>query len=358
MKLGPLFVISAAGLFLAAAIYLALAEEPKVVQTLAVERGDLELVIRVTGEVINDRQVKLTALVDGQVIRVDTALGRTVEAGQVLAAMDNRAAAASRERALAYLQQENVRRRQTQADYQRLQKLSAKGAVSTERLEAAKLDWEAATAAWEVAKADLRLADVAQEWQQIRAPFDGIVIGKSTEVGQWVEAGTQLFTLVALEQWEIEAHVDAVDSGRVAIGQAVVIRCDAYPDLEWRSHVSWIGPSVEQEQDKRINTFRVRLPLGDEVPKLLLGQQVDLEIAIDRRDEVLKLPFAALREEDDKREVALIESGVVHYRSIETGLEADTHVEVIDGLDAGMQVIRLDGDSLQVGTRVSAGESP
>jgi RND family efflux transporter MFP subunit len=358
MKLGRLFVMSAAGLFLAAAIYLALAEEPKVVQTLAVERGDLELVIRVTGEVINDRQVKLTALVDGQVIRVDTALGARVEAGQVLAAMDNRAAAASRQRALAYLQQENVRRRQTQADYQRLQKLSAKGAVSIERLEAAKLDWEAATAAWEVAKADLRLADVAQEWQQIRAPFDAVVIGKSTEVGQWVEAGTQLFTLVALEQWEIEAHVDAVDSGRVTIGQAVVIRCDAYPDLEWRSNVSWIGPSVEQEQDKRINTFRVRLPLGDEAPKLLLGQQVDLEIAIDRRDQVLKLPFAALREKDEAREVAVIESGLVRYRAIETGLEADTHVEVLSGLDAGMQVIRQDGDSLQEGTQVSTGESP
>jgi membrane fusion protein, multidrug efflux system len=350
------------GLLLAASalslgLYFGLAEQPRAVETLVVERGDLELVIRVTGEVINDRQVKLTALVDGQVIRIDTALGTRVETGQVLAAMDNRAAAASRQRAQAYLQQADVRRRQTQSDYQRLQKLSAKGAVSTERVEAAKLDWEAATAAWEVAKADLRLADVAQEWQQVRAPFDAVVIGKSTEAGQWVEAGTQLFTLVALDQWEIEAHVDAVDSGRVEIGQAVVIRCDAYPDRQWHASVSWIGPSVEQEQDKRINTFRVRMPLGGEAPKLLLGQQVDLEIAIDRRDQVLKLPFAALREEDEKREVAVIESGVVHYRSIETGLEADTHVEVVKGLDAGTKVVRLDGDTLEEGTQVSAGES-
>jgi RND family efflux transporter MFP subunit len=358
MKLGRLLALSVTALVLTAAIYLALAEQPKVVQTLAVERGDLELVIRVTGEVINDRQVKLTALVDGQVIQVDTALGARVEAGQVLAAMDNRAAAASRQRALAFLKQEDVRRRQTLVDYRRLQKLSSKGAVSTERLEAAKLDWEAATAAWEVAKADLRLADVAQEWQQIRAPFDAVVIGKSTEVGQWVEAGTQLFTLVALDQWEIEAHVDAVDSGRVAIGQSVVIRCDAYPDLSWRARVSWIGPSVEQEQDKRINTFRVRLALGDEAPNLLLGQQVDLEIAIDRRQEVLKLPFAALREEDDKQEVAVIESGLVRYRAIETGLETDTHVEVVGGLDEGMRVVRLDGDALAEGIQVQVGESP
>lgn len=106
----------------------------------AVERGDLELVIRLTGEVINDRSVTLTALVDGQVSRVATAMGERVEAGQVLAAMDNRAAAA----------------------------------------------------AWEVAKADLRLAEVTQEWQQVRAPFDAVVVGKSTEVGQWVKPGQQV----------------------------------------------------------------------------------------------------------------------------------------------------------------------
>jgi multidrug efflux pump subunit AcrA (membrane-fusion protein) len=77
-----------------------------------VEQGDHELVIRVTGEVINDCQVKLTALVDGQAIRIETALCARVETGQVLAAIDNQAAAASRQRAQAYLQQEDVRRRQ------------------------------------------------------------------------------------------------------------------------------------------------------------------------------------------------------------------------------------------------------
>ncbi|MEW8050937.1 MAG: efflux RND transporter periplasmic adaptor subunit [Candidatus Thiodiazotropha sp.] len=346
------------GSILLSALYLVLLERPQAVETIPVERGDLELVIRVTGEVINDRQVALTALVDGQVNRIDTALGARVRAGQVLAAMDNRAAAASRQRAMAYLQQQDVRRREERMRYQRLKKLAAKGAVSTEKLEAAKLDWEAASAAWEVAKADLSLADVAQEWQQVRAPFDAVVIGKSTEVGQWVEAGTQLFTLVALERWEIEAHVDAVDSGRVKTGQSAVVRCDAFPGLAWRSTISWIGPSVEREKDKRLNTFRVRLDLGEDPPPLLLGQQVDLEIAVDRRQGVLRVPFAALQEREERIEVALIEAGRVQYQSIETGLEGDTHVEVTEGLEEGMRIVRLDGESLDPGLRVSTGIEP
>lgn len=333
-------------------------DQAREVETVSVERGDLKLVIRVTGEVINDRTVTLTALVDGQVSQVATALGERVKTDQILASMDNRAAAARQQRARAYLQQEQVRRHEEEMRYQRLDKLSVKAAVSQEQLEQAKLNWEAATAAWEVARADLRLAEVAQEWQQVRAPFDAVVVGKSTEVGQWVEAGTQLFFLVALDQWEIEAHVDAVDSGRVKLGQPVVIRCDAFPELAWESTVNWIGPSVEREKDKRLNTFRVRLGLGIDPPSLLLGQQVDLEILVDRRQAVLKLPFAALKEQDGDFQVALIESGRLRYRQVETGLEGDTHVEMLAGVKEGLKVVRLDGERFEPGLLVKEGALP
>ena len=333
-------------------------DQPQQVATVEVARGDLELVIRVTGEVINDRSVVITALVDGQVKRVAAALGDRVGAGQVLASMDNRAAAAQRQRAEAYAQQEAVRRKERRMRYQRLQKLAVKGAVSQERLEDAKLDWEAATAAWQVARAELRLAEVAQEWQQIEAPFEAVVVGKTTEVGQWVEAGTPLFSLVALDQWEIESHVDAVDSGRLKAGQPVTIRCDAFPGRVWQSKVSWIGPSVEREKDKRLNTFRVRMGLGEDAPPLLLGQQVDLEILVERRRNVLKLPFAALREQGEGFEAALIESGRLRYRDVATGLEGDTHVELISGVTEGERVVRLDGALIEAGTLVTAGKNP
>ena len=250
---------------------------PEVVATGTVMPArEIMLSPRVSGEVINDRSVTLTALVDGQVVSVEAALGDRVEAGQVLASMGNRASAANLRRARAYLQQLEVHRREAKLNHGRTQRLAEKGAVSQEQLEEAKLNWEAATAAWEVAEAGLRLAEVAQEWQAVRAPFAAVVVDKSTETGQWVEAGTKLFTLVALDNWEIEAHVDAVDSGRVQVGQPVAIRCDAFPGQVWQSSVKWIGPSVEREQERRLNTFRVRLGLGDEAPSLLLGQQRSL----------------------------------------------------------------------------------
>ncbi len=326
------------------------------VEMVSVQRSDIELVIRVTGEVINDRRVTLTALVDGQVIAVTTAIGDRVRGGQVLASMDNRAAAARRQQAQAQLRQVEVMLLQEQRRYDRKQRLGRTEAISEEQLEEAKLKRDAADAAREMARADLRLAQVANEWQQVKAPFDAVVVDKSTETGQWVEAGTKLFTLVALDNLEIEAHVDAVDSGRVRLGQSVEVRCDAYPDLVWHSTLHWIGPSVEREKDNRLNTFRVRLGLGENHPELLIGQQVDLEIRVDSRNDVLSLPFRALRERDGHHEVGVIESGRVRYRVVETGLEGDSRVELLSPLAEGMEVISLEVDPPREGSQVE-GES-
>jgi RND family efflux transporter MFP subunit len=341
------------GSLLVAGIFAVYRDRPQKVETLEVTRGDLALVIRVTGEVINDRSVILTALVDGQVKRISASLGEQVKAGQVLASMDNRAAAAQRQRAEAFVQQEAVRRQEEQMRLQRLETLAQKGAVSQERLEDAKLNWQAATAAWQVARAELRVAEVAHEWQQIKAPFPAVVVSKTTEVGQWVEAGTPLFSLVALDQWQIEAHVDAVDSGRIKIGQSVTLRCDAFPGRVWQTQVTWIGPAVEREKEKHLNTFRVRMGLGVEAPPLLLGQQVDMDIRVAQRQGVLMLPFAALREVDGEVEVGVIESGRLRYRAVKTGLESDTHVELLSGAIEGQQVVRLDDAILEADIEVT-----
>jgi RND family efflux transporter MFP subunit len=333
-------------------------EKPIEVETVKVERGDLDVVIRVTGEVINDRSVELTALVDGQVVGIEAGVGDRVKAGQVLAHMDNRAAAAKHQRAQAFLQQHAVLRKEAELSYQRLKKLAVKSAVTQQQLQQAELNWEAATAAWQVAKAELRLTQVAQEWQQVTAPFDAVVVKKSTEVGQWVEAGTKLFTLVALDQREIEAHVDAVDSGQIRVGQPVEIRCDAFPGQSWLSRITWIGPNVEQEKDHHLNTFRVRMGLGASPPPLLLGQQLDLEIRVARREKVLILPFSALKELGENYEVGLIESGILKYRPVEVGLQSDTQVELLTGVDEGSAVVRLESARLDPGIAIRKRHTP
>ncbi|MCG7922833.1 MAG: efflux RND transporter periplasmic adaptor subunit [Candidatus Thiodiazotropha lotti] len=347
LAIGLLIVLLPLGLFVAG-----IWDQARQVETVEVERGDLSLVIRVTGEVINDRRVELTALVDGQVIGVEAGVGDRVSAGQILAKMDNRAAAANRQRAEAFVQQHAVLRKEAKLRYQRLSKLVSKGAVTEEQQEDAQLEWQAASAVWQVAKAELLLTEVAQEWQVNRAPFDAVVVKKSTEKGQWVEAGTPLFSLVALDGWQIEAHVDAVDSGRIKLGQPIELKSDAFPGKNWRSEVSWIGPNVEQQQERRLNTFKVRLDPGEAAPALLLGQQVDLEILVAQRKGVLKLPFMALKEDQERFQVGVIEAGLLSYREVAVGLQGDSHVELLSGILEGDKVVLLESAKLESGIAV------
>ena len=334
----------------AGGIYFFYEEPPLEVSGIQVQRNDMAHIIRVTGEVINDRTVSLTALVNGRVEDVFVARGDLVKKDDILASMDNRASVARLNRAQARVQQELVRLNEQQQRYNRLSGLSGRGVVSVEALDQSKFELEAAQAAVAIARADAQMSVIEQDWQKLNSPFDAVILDKWTESGQWVEAGTQLFRLVAIEGWEIEAHLDAVDTGRVHVGQYVNVTSDAFPNQRWQTQIHWVGPAVERRDERNLNTFPVRMSLGADAPRLLLGQQLDIEIAIEERGNVLSLPYSALRERKPGFfEVATIDEGVIRLQTVESGLETDTHVEIISGIHEGQWVALFDSGYLEDG---------
>ncbi|KXF80672.1 MFP transporter [Enterovibrio coralii] len=325
-------------------------QSPLDVSGVQVVRNDMAYIVRVTGEVINDRTVSLTALVNGRVEEVYVARGDRVNKDDTLASMDNRASIARLQRAQAVVQQEVVRLKEQQQRYDRLSELSGRKLVSVEALDQAQYELETAQAAVAIAKADAQMSALEQDWQKLDAPFDAVIIDKSTESGQWVEAGTELFQLVAIEGWEIEANLDAVDSGRIHLGQLVKLSSESFPNQVWQTHIHWIGPAIERTSERYLNTFPVRMGLGSEAPPLLLGQQLDIEIVIEERGNVLSLPYSALRErEPGTFEVALVEEGTIRLQPVESGLETDTHVEIQSGVQEGQWVALFDHDHLENG---------
>ena len=78
----------------------------------------------------------------------------------------------------------------------------------------------------------------------IKSPFAGTVIQQSAETGQWLEAGTPLFKVVATEGTVIEAAVSASDWSRMSVGQGVTLALKSSSVASWKSEVSWIAPTV------------------------------------------------------------------------------------------------------------------
>jgi len=112
------------------------------VTTIVPERGAIEAVIRVTGEVVNDRTVKMTALVDGQIKEMSVRRGDSVLAGQVLTVFDGREADARLHKAEAELERERQAVAESYRKLKRLRDVSKSGGASVQVIDDAQLKQE------------------------------------------------------------------------------------------------------------------------------------------------------------------------------------------------------------------------
>ena len=335
------------------------APDALVVDITTVESGSIVTALSLTGELVNDRIVTITALVDGEITDVKAREGDIVKCGATLAEQDPVTARALLEKARAEQIIARVNAEDAKNNFDRTDRLWRRGDMSEQLYDEARHTSVKADSSVTVAKSAVTIAARAVRDATIRAPFDGQVIEQTTETGQWVEAGTPLFVLVATTGQVIEAYVDATDIASVDLDQAATMNSDAWPAQPWQSKVDWIAPVIATQGRSRSadvppNAIAIRLPLGDEAPTLRLGQQVDVELETARRDDVLKLPLTALRQNTEGEfEVLTIESGEVQVTPVQTGLITPDMAEIADGLNAGDEVIISDVNALQAGTAVT-----
>ena len=322
------------------------------VTTLAVERADLAATLALTGTLINDRTVTLTALLDGEITAIHVREGESAEAGRTLAELDARQPRAVLDKALAERTLARLELDAARSAHERLTTMP--GDVSAQQLEDSALVLERARAALTVARSAARVSELQLDNARVRAPFAGTVTAREAEVGQWIEAGTRLFTLVAHDGRVVQAQVDATDFERVAVGQSATLATESAPDRRWSSALDWVAPAIEADEGSGV-TFAIRLPPGDGAPPMLIGQQLDVDLELERREDVPSLPLTALREEEDGSWSALVlEAGVARRRAVEVGLTTLDRAEILGGLDPDAVIIVPFGDTPADGERVEA----
>ena len=325
---------------------------PLTVDVVTVESGDIASTLQLTGRVINDRTVTITALLDGEITAINARQGDRVESNTILASLNNQIAAAQVTKAEADLLYQRRNLQITGSNYSRIKKLSDKGSATKQALDDALLEMRRAEASFKVAEADLAIRQLQLECAEVKAPFAGTIIEQHAEVGQWVEAGSRLFKLVADDGRVVEMQVDAGDAQKVSLGQAASMRLEAQINNAWQGEIIWLAPAITTDDNS--NSFAARVGLGPDAPELMLDQQVDVELQLDSRSDVVLIEQAALQSDADGYFVFMLEQGTSSIRRIETGLFSINNVEVTSGLDSGEQVIVPGLTALQDGSRVEA----
>ena len=189
-----------------------------------------------------------------------------------------------------------------------LEAVKAQQRAADAQIESSKARLASARASLKQVEAELEIAQLNLNHTRITAPVNGIVISRDVDVGQTVAASLQAPTLFKIAQdltdMQVEANVSEADIGRIAEGQETNFTVDAYPQNIFRGRVAEIrnAPVTVQNVVSYIVVIRVKNP----ELKLRPGMTANASILVARRDEVLKIPNAALRfrPEFAKRETA------------------------------------------------------
>jgi len=336
-----------------------LAPEPVAVHVAAVELGVVEDTVTNTraGTVKVRRRAKLSPQLGGIVVELPHREGDSVDAGELLLRLDDRA-----QRADLQLSERDVRTAEAQGDeaclaaelaekeLSRVLALHTRGIASDQSLDSLSTERDrsraacaAARAAVERARARVDAARVQLEFTELRAPFAGTVAELSTEVGEWITPSPPgvpipaIIDLIDAASTYVSAPIDEVDAERVMIGQDARVTVDSRPDEGFDARVVRVAPYVldDLEQNRTVEV-EVEFADAERVRGILAGTSADVEVILDRRDGVLRVPAAAVAEGGS---VLVLNGGMLEERAVELGLRNWQVVQVLTGLVEGEQVV-------------------
>jgi HlyD family secretion protein len=326
-------IVVAAVAILALVVYLRRGSDTSTgFRTVKVKQGDLQATISATGTVEPEEVVDVGAQVAGKIVAFgqdknghEVDYGSFVEAGMVLARIDDvlyaadaasakaqlAQAKAAVQKAEADLGQMKAKLLQTENDWKRAQKLGPSDALS-------KTDFDAARSNYEVAKANLGVGKAAIEQAKgtvaqaeatlkrakqnlsyctIVSPVKGVIIDRRVNIGQTVVASLNapsLFLLAKdLTRMQVWVSVNEADIGRIKPGQAVTFTVDAYPGEVFSGEVGKVRLNATMTQN--VVTYTVEIITDNSNGKLLPYLTANVTFIVGERKNVLLVPNAALR---------------------------------------------------------------
>ena len=354
-----------------------LAPKPVAVEVVPVERGTVEATVTNTraGTVKARRRAKLSPQTGGLVTAIPHREGSRVRRGDLLVELDSRVQRARLELARRDVAAARARAREAclaaelaRREYDRGVELHGKGITPDQRLDALRTDRDRTAAACEAARAtvdeataSVRVAEEELRLTRLEAPFDGVLAELSTEVGEWITPSPPgvpippVIDLIDTTSIFVSAPIDEVDSARVRVGQPVRVTVDPRPGERFPGRVTRVGSYVEDRlEQNRTLEVEVELEDRDVAASLLPGTSADVEIVVDRHEDVLRIPTAAIGEGNV---VLVLSGGVLAARTIRTGLSNWEFTEVVEGLAPGELVVTSrDSTAVRAGARAVARE--
>jgi len=367
----------------------------KPVEAYEATRGDLVQTVVASGRIMTPQRVSIGAVITERVARIPVEEGQSVRRGEVLIELDDtdeRAALAqaqasvaqaeaklrqlrevalpSAEQGLAQAQANSLQARQA---YDRTKTLQERGFIGQSQLDdarrnldvaesqlrAARLqvqtngpagsDFALARTALDQARANLRSAQAKLEQTVLHAPVDGVLIARSVEAGNVVQAGKELMLLAPGGETQVVVEIDERNLAQLALGQKALGSADAFPGQRFAAELVYINPGI----DALRGSVEVKLKVANPPAFLRQDMTASVDIEVAHRADTVIVPTETVRDATGREPWVLAIRGWRAVRQpVKLGLRGDNRIEVLEGVEPGDELIPATNGVVKAGQRV------
>ena len=262
-----------------------------------VQRGSLKQRISASGTLSGLIQVTVGSQVSGTISNLYVDYNSQVKKGQPIAQIDTTVYAATVQDAKANVSKAETALADAQRQLARARRLFGDKLISQQELDAAQVVADRGTGDLSSAKATLQKAQANLNYCTITAPVAGVVVSRSIDIGQTVAASfstPNLFVIAQdLTKMKVEASIDEADIGQVKEGQPALFTVDSYPETQFHGRVNQVR--LEPVIVQNVVNYKVVIQVVNDELKLRPGMTANVTIQTQSKEDVLKVPTAALR---------------------------------------------------------------
>lgn len=333
-------------------------------EVVPVARGTLKLDVSASGTIQPINVVSVGTQISGIIERVYVDYNSVVKKGDLLAEIDRFTLEQELNEAKAQAQDAESKSNKARLDAKRYKEMFEANYISRSEMEQAEVDAVTAKSNYDKARAQVKKAERNLGYTRITSPVSGTVTSKEVEEGQTVAASfstPELFKIAEdLTKMQIETDISEADVGMIKPGLKVDFTVDTYPAEIFHGTVSQVRLNPTEEET--VVMYTVIIDIKNDDLKLLPGMTAYVEIKVDEKPNVLRLPnmafqFRPVREDGkadtqlrmkradlkpDEALIFILENGKPVAKTVKKGLTNEMFTEILSGVQEGEQAVLED----------------
>jgi membrane fusion protein (multidrug efflux system) len=322
-------------------------ETPISVDSSDVTERSMPRTLLLTGTLIAHEQSAVASDTSGKVVKTFVERGDIVKKGQVLAKLDASESSMNAAEAGASAKAADAQAKNARIECDRAERLIAERAISRSEYDRMKASCESNTAsssaAWaRASRAQKEVADAI-----IRAPFSGVVAERFVSVGEFVNPGSKIATVVQRNPMRLELDVPEAASLKLSVGQKLGFSVAPVANESFEAKVKFVGPVL----DEKSRNLRVEAIIEKDDERLKPGMFVTTRLAIGKEN-MLVIPSSAITGTDSVHRVFVIHEGRIQERVVQTGEREGKLISISKGLAKGERVVTKPNAQLRDGIAV------